>query len=107
MEQPDSRTDLRNNLAFVIAGAIVLAIAIIAAGFMSYYSSPTKKILDQLQANQIESTAKTSIEKLKSTGPVTAEEVDALLKVTQDDISARDADADYSSDALTDSVLGL
>jgi hypothetical protein len=107
VEQSNPKNLLRNNLTFVVSCAIVLASMLIAISFSSYLSSPTRALVDILQANKQTSSAKQTVEQFKSSGPVTKDELKGLIETTKASVGSFSDDVDYNPEALNDESLGL
>lgn len=106
MDSNEEKTLLRNNPLFVIGIASLLAIAMFSVSFIIYYRSDTKKTIEQIQENNLQSASDDS-----SSDALPAElndvYLDSLETQIKEQIAEHPDDTEFSADELTDSALGL
>jgi cytoskeletal protein RodZ len=106
MENSDDKTLLRNNPFFVISIASLVAIIMFAISFLSYYNSETRKTIEQIQANNLNSEVDQQNDDV-TPASLDADYIDSLEKSITDKVLSQDDDADFNPEELTDSALGL
>jgi hypothetical protein len=106
MENNSEKLLLRNNPFFVIGIASLLAIGMFTVSFLAYYHSDTRKILEQIQANNLSAPPLSEADTLRS-DELNATYIDELEKSIKEAIDSHPDDVEFSPDELTDSALGL
>lgn len=100
-----SRGLLRNNPAFVITLACLLAILMSSIGFLAYYNSDTRRTVEQIQKNNLEVDTNQSTN--LDSGELNTTYIDNLETTLTKEIYKHSDEIEFSASELTDSALGL
>lgn len=96
---------LRNNLVFIIFIASMIAIVMSTVGFLAYYRSDTRRIVEQLQINNQQEEVESVL--APSTGELDAPYIDSLENGITGAVEKHNDETEFSASEITDSALGL
>jgi len=110
MEKPveNNQTEkelLRNNPVFIITIACLIAVVMSVIGFLAYYNSDTRRMVEQLQINNQQEVVESTL--APATGDLNSAYINSLEDGITQAVEKHDDDTEFSSSEITDSALGL
>ncbi len=101
-EHVDEAKQLRNNPVFIIVLACLVGIVLSSISFVLYYRSDTRKVVEQIQRNNIEFSSQVA-----DGSELSVESLNKTESSIIDAVGAHKDDQEFPAAELSDSELGL